>query len=80
MYDGHCGRAAADEARVLLAEELDARLPGAANDLASGAGVQRVWEAAFLATDAAIRSEDGCTATALLAWTDASGAVCLQVT
>jgi hypothetical protein len=34
---------------------------------------------AFLATDDGIKAEEGCTATAVLAWRDEEGAVCLQV-
>lgn len=35
--------------------------------------------AAFLATDDRLVAEEGSTATAVLAWRDAEGAVCLQV-
>ena len=37
-----------------------------------------VWEDAFSTTDHGLECEDGCTATAALAWRDDSGAVCLQ--
>jgi len=37
-----------------------------------------IWEQTFLTTDDRIKSEEGCTATALLVWTDDLGNVCLQ--
>ena len=61
-----------------LPRELAARLPGEVPGLAAGRGAAAAWEAAFQATDAALTAEEGCTATALLAWRDATGAVCLQ--
>ena len=70
-----CSNAAAVQA---LPRELAARLPGEAPGLAAGRGAARAWEAAFQATDAGLTAEEGCTATALLAWRDATGAVCLQ--
>ena len=36
------------------------------------------WYQVFAATDAGLQCEDGCTATALLAWRDEVGALCLQ--
>lgn len=77
LYDGHCGRGAAAEAAEALPAQLRARLAG--SELAAGGGQADAWAEAFLATDAGLRSEEGCTATALLAWADANGAVCLQV-
>lgn len=50
-----------------------------AGELAQGCGAGPAWEQAFQATDDGLRSEEGCTATALLVWRDAQGAVCLQV-
>lgn len=61
-----------------LPRELAARLPDEVPGLAAGRGAAGAWEAAFQATDAALTAEEGCTATALLAWRDATGAVCLQ--
>jgi hypothetical protein len=46
--------------------------------LESGEGAEVMWKDAFLAADNEISAEEGCTATALLAWQDASGAVCMQ--
>lgn len=36
------------------------------------------WHQAFSAVDADLQCDDGCTATALMAWRDDAGAVCLQ--
>ncbi|KAK9843961.1 hypothetical protein WJX81_000542 [Elliptochloris bilobata] len=78
VFDGHCGRRAAEQAAQALPRELAARLPEEGPGLAAGRGAGRAWEAAFQAIDAALTVEEGCTATALLAWRDAAGAVCLQ--
>lgn len=37
-----------------------------------------VWEQAFAATDQGLECDDGCTATAALAWLDEAGALNLQ--
>lgn len=80
LYDGHCGRGAAEEAAAALPGQLAARAGGDAAGLVPGGGVPAgAWAEAFLATDAGLRSEEGCTATALLAWADEHAAVCLQV-
>lgn len=78
VFDGHCGRRAAEQVAAALPRELGARLPAQAAELAAGRGARAAWEAAFQATDAGLTAEEGCTATALLAWRDASGATCLQ--
>jgi hypothetical protein len=80
LYDGHCGAGAAEEAAAALPAQLRARLlPEAGGaELAAGAGAGGAWADAFLATDAGLAAEEGCTATALLAWADAQGGVCLQ--
>lgn len=80
LYDGHCGRGAAEEAAAAMPAQLRARLlraPGqaAAAELASS----DTWAEAFQAVDKGLLAEEGCTATALLAWADAQGCVCLQV-
>ena len=48
-------------------------------DLLEGRGLGKAWEQVFAETDAAIQSDDGCTATAVLVWRAASGKLCLQV-
>jgi hypothetical protein len=78
VFDGHCGRGAADAASAALPDEVAARLGGAAGALGAGAGAAGMLRDAFLATDARIASEEGCTATAVLAWRGADGAVRLQ--
>lgn len=78
VFDGHCGRGAAEEAEAALPQHLAQRLPQVASALAQGSGAGKAWEQAFQATDDGLRSEEGCTATALLVWRDAQGAVCLQ--
>lgn len=81
IYDGHCGRAAANEAAAALPGALAGRLrsAAAAAGLANGSGAGAAWDEAFHETDKALRAEEGCTATAVLAWLDAHGSVCLQV-
>lgn len=39
---------------------------------------EQAWLEAFAAVDADLQCDDGCTATALMAWRDDAGAVCLQ--
>jgi serine/threonine protein phosphatase PrpC len=79
VFDGHCGRQAAELATDLLPSEISKRLPAALPVLASGMGPGMLWEESFLATDKSIKSDEGCTATAVLVWRDAEGNVCLQV-
>lgn len=88
VFDGHCGRNAADAASVVLPDEVSDRLQtpeGAAALLESSSGstfnrqgARELLHEAFLATDDRINSEEGCTATAVLAWRGANGAVQLQ--
>ena len=68
IFDGHCGREAADAASTALPDEVSSRLPGAREALMSGKGVPELLHDAFLATDDRIAAEQGCTATAILAW------------
>lgn len=68
IFDGHCGREAADAASTALPDEVSSRLPGAREALISGEGVAELLHDAFLATDDRIAAEQGCTATAILAW------------
>jgi protein phosphatase len=89
VFDGHCGRNAADAASVVLPDEVSDRLQtpegaaalrGARNSTNSinHPGAKELLHEAFLATDDRINSEEGCTATAVLAWRGANGAVQLQ--
>lgn len=79
ILDGHCGRKAADEVAQALPRELSKHLIQQQHSMAAGQGGGSAWSNAFLATDAAIKAEEGCTATALVAWIDGSGRACLQV-
>ena len=47
--------------------------------LQRGEGAAELLHAAFLAADADISAEEGCTATAVLMWRGEGGDVCLQV-
>ena len=79
LMDGHCGRKAADEVAQVLPRELGRHLIRQQQSMAAGQGGGCAWAEAFRATDASIQAEEGCTATALLAWLDSSGQACLQV-
>lgn len=79
VFDGHCGRGAAEAAAVALPEEIGVRLPACEADMLEQRGAVSALRPAFLATDARIRAEEGCTATAVLAWSPRKGIVCLQV-
>ena len=83
VFDGHCGRAAADQASTALPEELGQQLSSRASigeDLAAGRGPgTSAWEAAFAAVDGRITAEEGTTATALLTWRGPDSNICLQV-
>ena len=78
MLDGHCGRKAADEVAQELPRDLGKRLMRHRHSLAAGQGAGSAWSEAFLATDASIKDEEGCTATALLIWVDEEGQACMQ--
>lgn len=78
VFDGHCGRNAAEAASMALPDEVADRLAGAKEALGASAGAAALLREAFLATDDHIATEEGCTATALLMWRDHSGDVCLQ--
>ena len=79
ILDGHCGRKAADEAAQALPRELGQRLIKLHDSMAAGRGAGSAWSEAFLAVDAGIKAEEGCTATGLLVWLDSGGQLCLQV-
>lgn len=78
IFDGHCGRNSAREARDLLPQILSEGLHQVNDNLQSGKGADTIWEDTFLSTDSHIKSEEGCTATALLVWKDSEDNVCLQ--
>lgn len=90
VFDGHCGRNAADAASIVLPDEVSDRLQtpeGAAalhgtsnvsGSIINHHGAKELLHEAFLATDDRINSEEGCTATAVLAWPGANGAVQIQ--
>ena len=78
MLDGHCGRKAADEVAQELPRDLSKRLMRHRHSLAAGQGAGSAWSEAFLATDASIKAEEGCTATGLLIWMDNEGQACMQ--
>ena len=79
IFDGHCGRGAAEEAASTLPAALAERLPAAAAGLADGSGAAAAWQDAFEEADRSLCAEDGCTATSVLAWLDSRGSICLQV-
>ncbi|KAK9915385.1 hypothetical protein WJX75_008481 [Coccomyxa subellipsoidea] len=78
IFDGHCGRGAAEEAASTLPAALAERLPAAAAGLADGSGAAAAWQDAFEEADRSLCAEDGCTATSVLAWLDSRGSICLQ--
>jgi len=78
IFDGHCGRNSAKEARELLPQILADSLSEVSDSMQSGNGADGIWEQTFLTTDDRLKSEEGCTATALLVWKDDVGNVCLQ--
>lgn len=78
IFDGHCGRNSAKEARELFPQILADSLSEVSDSMQHGNGADSIWEQTFLTTDDRIISEEGCTATALLVWKDELGNVCLQ--
>jgi serine/threonine protein phosphatase PrpC len=78
IFDGHCGRNASEAASVALPHEVAARLGGSKAAFQKAEPVDSLLREAFLAADDRISAEEGCTATAVLMWRDADGAVCLQ--
>ncbi|DBA93109.1 TPA: hypothetical protein ACH3X2_003427 [Trebouxia sp. C0005] len=78
IFDGHCGRNSAKEARELLPQILADSLSEVSDSMQNGNGADSIWEQTFLTTDNRIKSEEGCTATALLVWKDDLSNVCLQ--
>ena len=78
IFDGHCGRNSAKEARELLPQILADSLSVVSDGMQHGHGADGIWEQTFLSTDNGIKSEEGCTATALLVWKDDQENVCLQ--
>lgn len=79
MFDGHCGRKTSSMCTRLLPEELRKRMPEVRPRLDTAEGVGHIWEEVFLAVDAALDTEDGSTATAVLVWKDAHANLCIQV-
>ena len=79
VFDGHNGRGAAEEVKAMMPRHVAQRLGGMRSELESGAGLGDAWREIYTQVDAAIQSEDGCTATTLLAWQDSAGATCFQV-
>lgn len=78
IFDGHCGRNSAREARNLLPEIFAGELSQVEDDMRQGKGADSIWEQTFLNTDSQIKSEEGCTATAVVIWRDDQDNVCLQ--
>ena len=78
IFDGHCGRNSAREARDLLPQILSDSLKQVGDSLQYGTGADSIWEQTFLSTDSKIKSDEGCTATALLIWKDLEDNICLQ--
>lgn len=78
IFDGHCGRNSAREARNLLPEIFAEELANVEGEMRHGKGADSIWERTFLKTDSQIKSEEGCTATALLVWKDAEDNICMQ--
>lgn len=78
VFDGHCGRKTASQCTHLLPEELRKRMPDVKPGLDLGKGPGKIWEDVFLAVDAALDTEDGSTATAVLVWRDGTGDLCIQ--
>lgn len=78
IFDGHCGRNSAKEARDLLPQILADSLSQVSDSMQQGSGADSIWEHTFLTTDNRIKSDEGCTATALLVWKDNDDNVCLQ--
>lgn len=78
IFDGHCGRNSAREARDLLPQILSDSLNQLGEGLQNGSGADSIWEQVFLSTDSSIKSDEGCTATALLVWKDCEDNICLQ--
>lgn len=78
IFDGHCGRNSAREARDLLPQILADSLKQHSDTLQNGNGADSIWEQVFLSTDSSIKSDEGCTATALLVWKDSEDNICLQ--
>ena len=79
VFDGHTGRGAADEVKALMPQQLSQKLRGMHAELEAGVGLGEAWREVYTQVDSAIQSEDGCTATTLLAWQDGRGQTCFQV-
>lgn len=79
LCDGHTGIAAAALVRAHLPEHLQAALPAHLAALSSGTDLSDMWGEVFAATDAAVRTDEGCTGTAALLWRCDQGNVCVQV-
>jgi len=71
VYDGHCGRSAAEAASTALPEEISMRLMESMRRQEEHKipdSMNGILHDAFLATDDRIADEAGCTATSILVW------------
>lgn len=71
VFDGHCGRSAAEAASTALPEEISMRLMESMRrqeEQKLPNSVDDILHDAFLATDDRIADEAGCTATSILVW------------
>ena len=55
IFDGHCGRNSAREARELLPQILSDSLKQVDDSLQHGSGADNIWEQTFLSTDSSIK-------------------------
>lgn len=81
IFDGHAGRAAADNVSRVLPRHVSRLLqePGQREAVLGANDAGRVLREAFRATEAEIPNEDeGCTATALLLWRHEDGSLSAQ--
>lgn len=79
LCDGHTGIAAAVQVRAHLPEQVQAALSAHYDALRNGQDLSDMWREVFAATDAAVRTDEGCTGTAALLWRCDDGNVCVQV-
>ena len=68
VFDGHCGRSAAEAASSALPEELKSRLNDSREWKKSMHDATEELRETFLATDDRISDEAGCTATSIFMW------------
>lgn len=78
VFDGHCGKSAAEAASVALPEEISMRIKETLSrrdlegDIETLSMMDSALHDAFLATDDRIADEAGCTATSILVWKNPS--------